>query len=161
MIISNTAPLLNFGKQGFLDILKKCFGNVIIPRAVYEEINKKSDGPEILALEKAISEKWIEVEDIQINLLLKSEGLGQGEKEAISLAVKRNAILLIDDESAKTYASILGVEAHGSLYVIYLAYSKKIIGKEKAKIIFEGMIREGFYVSTDLYLKFLEFLDKI
>ena len=161
MIVSNTTPVLNFGRQGVLDILKKCFGKVIIPRAVYEEINKKSDGPEILALEKAIKEKWVEVEDVKINSLLKSDSIEQGEKEAISLAVKKKAILLIDDDFAKAYASVLGVEAHGSFYVLYLACSKKIIDKETAKRIFDGMIREGFYLSTELYLKFLDLLEKI
>lgn len=161
MIVSDTIPIINFGKQGVLYILKECFGKVITPRAVYEGINKKTNSPEALALEKAINEKWIEVEDVKVNFLLKSDSIEQGEKEAISLAIKKNTSLLIDDDSAKAYASVLGVETHGSFYVLYLACSKKIIDKKKAKIIFEGMIREGFYLFTELYLKFFELLEEI
>lgn len=63
--------------------------------------------------------------------------------------------------SAKDYAFILGVEAHGSLYALYLACAKKIVDKDKAKEIFEGMIRNGFYVSTDLYSRFLKLLEEM
>ena len=48
-------------------------------------------------------------------------------------------MLIIDDDSAKAYASIFGVESHGVLYVIYLAYKKKIIDHDGAMNVMEGM----------------------
>src|SRR3989344_5487181 len=121
MIVSNATPIINFGKAGVLDILKECFINILIPRAVYNEIMEKKENSECVALRKAIDEGWINIEDNEINPLLKTNNLGKGEKEAISLAINKKALLLIDDDSAKSYASVLGVEAHGSFYVLYLA----------------------------------------
>ena len=161
MIVSNATPIINFGKAGVLDILKECFINILIPRAVYNEIMEKKENSECVALRKAIDEGWINIEDNEINPLLKTNNLGKGEKEAISLAINKKALLLIDDDSAKSYASVLGVEAHGSFYVLYLACVKKIIDKNKAKEIFEGVIREGFYISTDVYSTFLKLLEEI
>ncbi len=161
MIVSNATPLINFGKQGVLNILKKCFDKIIIPNAVYNEIIMKRDNPEVIALMKAIEEKWIMIENIGINPILATKNLGEGEKEAISLAVKYKSILLIDDDSAKSYANIFGVETHGSIYIIYLACIKRHLQKEEARKILDSMIKEGFYVSTEVYSRFLELLENI
>lgn len=160
MIVSNTTPIINFGKQGEMGILRKCFTRIIIPRGVYYEIIEKKDSPEAVALDKAVEESWIVIEDIEVDSLLKTQNIGKGEKEAISLAKKKGMPLLVDDDFAKSYASVLEVEAHGSFYVLYFAYIKKIIDKNKARDIFEKMIRNGFYVSTELYSKFFELLEK-
>ena len=160
MIVSNSTPIINFGRQGKLDILRKCFDEIVIPKSVYDEIMQKKESPEAIILDKSINEKWIIVEDIAINPLLNTMSLGKGEKEAISLASQKKCELLIDDDYAKSYAKVLNVESHGSFYVLYLACLKKIIDKEEAKNIFESMIHEGFYVSLDLYSRFLELLGK-
>ncbi|MBI2449401.1 DUF3368 domain-containing protein [Candidatus Pacearchaeota archaeon] len=160
MIVSNSTPIINFGRQGKLDILRRCFDKIFIPKSVYDEIMQKKESPEAIILDKSINEKWTIVEDIAINPLLNTMSLGKGEKEAISLALQKKCELLIDDDYAKAYAKILNVESHGSFYVLYLACLKKIIDKEEAKNIFGGMIREGFYVSIELYSRFLELLGK-
>lgn len=145
-------------KQEMLDILRKCFKKVIIPKSVYEEISQKKGGPEFIALEKAIKDKWIFVEKVSVISALDTKNLGQGEKEAISLAVKHKSMLIIDDDAAKMYARIFGVEAHGSLYVIYLALKRKFIDSKDAMNALEGMIRNGFYISNDVYRRFFELL---
>ena len=94
MIVSNSTPIINFGRQGKLDILKKCFDKIVIPKGVYEEIIQKKESPEAIILDKSINEKWIVVEYIAISPLLNTMSLGKGEKEAISLAIP--LILILD-----------------------------------------------------------------
>ena len=125
------------------------------------EVKHLKDSPEAIALEKAIIDKWVEVKEVTINRFLHTKNLGVGEKEAISLAFNLKIPVLIDDDSAKVYASLLGVEAHGSFYAIYLACLKKFISKEEAKKIFKDLMKEGFYASTELYLRFLDLLDEL
>jgi len=161
MIVSNSSPIVILGKQGMLGLLKKCFKKVIIPESVFDEVMHEKESPEAIALEKTINEGWMEVENITVSAFLRTKNLGQGEKDAISLAAKHRCILLIDDDSAKTYSSILGVEAHGTFYLIYLACLKNFINEEDAKKIINKMIKDGFYVSTELYLKFLDLLNSI
>ncbi|MBI2143331.1 DUF3368 domain-containing protein [Candidatus Woesearchaeota archaeon] len=158
MVVSNSSPLIVLGKQGILNLLKRCFGKVHIPKSVYDEVSVKKDSPEAAALNKAIGEGWVVVENAVINRMLVTEKMGQGEKEAISLADKRKTVLLIDDDSAKSYASVLGVEAHGTIFVIFLACSRKFITKEEATNILDGMAAGGFYISTELYSRFTALL---
>ncbi|MBI3036319.1 DUF3368 domain-containing protein [Candidatus Woesearchaeota archaeon] len=161
MMVSNSSPLIVLGKRGILNLLKRCFGKVLIPRSVYDEVSVKKDSPEAAALGKAIGEGWVAVENVVINRMLLTEKMGRGEKEAISLAAKHKTVLLIDDDSAKSYASILGVEAHGALYVLFLACSRKFIAKEEAMDIFDGMVANGFYISTELYSRFAALLKSL
>lgn len=159
MMVTNTSPLINFGKQGRLDII--CSNVILIPEAVYIEILRKESSPEVLIISKAIKDKTIIVEKIRIHSLLMSARIGQGEKEAITLAYKYKCNLIIDDDSARSYAALLKVEARGTLSVLLHAVKKKKITKPEAKKLLEAMISERFYISTELYREYLELLSKI
>ena len=161
MIVSDSSPIINLGKQGFLELLKKCFGKVIVPKAVFTEIMKREDSIEAKSFEKGINEKWIIVEEVGINPVIETDNVGIGEKEAISLVAKMDCLLLIDDDNGKKYASILNIESHRTIFVVFLSVLKKFINKEKAKKLFEDMVKEGFYVSTELYAEFLNLLERI
>lgn len=161
MIVADSSTLIALGKLGRLDLLVKCFGKVAVPKGVYDEVLLKKESAEAVALKKAIEEGWVIVESPAINAILATSNIGKGEKEAISLAAKHQALLLIDDDTAKAYASTFGVEAHGTLFVIYLSCTKKLISKTEAANIVKAMIETGFYISTELYSKFFETLDKL
>ena len=175
MIVSDSSPIINLGKQGFFELLKKCFGKVIVPKAVFAEIMKKEDSIEAKAFEKGINEKWIIVEEVGFTISLTSELenkvslasfcaipiKSRASKEAISLVAKMDCLLLIDDDNGKKYASILNIESHRTIFVVFLSVLKKFINKEKAKKLFEDMVKEGFYVSTELYAEFLNLLERI
>ena len=159
MIVSNSSPIIILAKQGMLDLLKKCFKGVIIPESVYEEIMHKSGTVEAIALNQAIKEKWISVQKVAVIVKLETKKIGLGEKEAISLAYKHKSLLVIDDDSAKKYASIFGVESHGTFYVIYLACTRKLLDKSSAREVLENMIADGFYISSEFYSRFIKLLD--
>lgn len=159
MIIADSSPIIILAKQGRLVLLKECFNKVIIPKSVHEEIMQKKDSPEVIDLNRAIKDKWIVVEEAPVIPMLGTKNIGQGEKDAISLASKHKSMLLVDDDSAKKYASIFGVEAHGTFFVIYLACMKNLIKKEDVADVLEGMIADGFYISSELYAKFFELLN--
>lgn len=158
MIVANSSPIIMLAKQGILELLKKCFGRVIIPQGVHEEISQKKGSPELMALEKAINDKWVVVEKINIIPALDTKSLGQGEKEAISLAAKHKSVLIIDDDTAKKYAAIFGIEAHGVFYVIYISFKRRFIDNTNALNALEGMIADGFYISNNVYRRFFELL---
>ncbi len=156
MIVSNSSPIISLGAIGKLHLLKSCFKEVLIPSAVYVEISQKAESPECISLQKGIDEKWITREKAEVLPLLKTNLLGQGEKEAISLAAKHKVILIIDDDTAKTYAEIMGVEPHGTLYVLILAVHKQILTGKEAINLLNQMMKAGFYLSTEVYGMFLE-----
>ena len=161
MIVVNSSPIIILAKEGMLDILKKCYKKVIIPKSVYNEVMHKNGTPEAVALQKVIKARWVIVQKTAVMSELDTKNIGQGEKEAISLAYKHKSLLIIDDDSAKKYASVFGVEAHGTLYLIYLACARGIIDKSDAMNALEGMIVDGFYVSSELHMKFLDLLNTL
>ena len=160
MIVVNASPLIVLGKQGKLLLLKQCFQKILVPQGVVEEINQKKDSPEALALQQAIKERWISTKKTTISPLLDTEKLGRGEKEAISLAKAKGTPVLLDDDLARAYAAPLNVEVQGTLYVLILACQKKIIDKESALTLLDSMMADGFYISTEIYKRFQDVLQR-
>ncbi len=136
MIVTNSSPLIALGRTGNLYILKSVFDKVLIPETGYEEIMEKEETIEALSLNGAIR-----------------------EKEAISLAAAEKLALLVDDSSAKAYARVAGVEAHGTMHALLIAIKKKIIRKAQARELVGKMIENGFYISSELYSELLRELD--
>ncbi len=158
MIVSNASPLIVLGKIAELELLRHCFTSVLIPSSVFDEIMKKKESVEAIALGRAIIERWISVEQTTVSALLQTPSLGLGEKEAISLAAKRKALLIIDDDLAKQFAALLGVEAHGTVYALLVAVRKKILTSDQANECLQQMMGHGFYLSTEVYARFISLL---
>jgi len=59
--ISNASPLIALSNIGQVELLKKLFQKIIIPKAVYQEVVKEGKGkPGAVEVKKAVN-KWIEV----------------------------------------------------------------------------------------------------
>ncbi|MBI2139191.1 DUF3368 domain-containing protein [Candidatus Woesearchaeota archaeon] len=161
MIAADTSPLIVLGKQGKLELLRQCFGKVSVPESVVREVSERKESEESIALASAIEARWIEAVQISINPLLETSKIGIGGKEAISLAAKLKSILIMDDALAQSYATLAGVEAHGTLYVLLFALKKGFIHNEEAKELLYGMMTQGFYLSAEVYGRFLQMLEEI
>lgn len=114
MIIVDTSFLSSLFKINRLKLVKKHFEveYVVIPNAVFEELSKTEFFTELIQFiavnEDYLDERhWILVKKAEIEI--DEEKLGSGEKEAISLAKKHNALLLIDDRAARSVAKSEGV----------------------------------------------------
>jgi len=159
MIVSNATPLIYLGKTGYLFLLKKLFGKVLITKEVHDEILKYENFKEAILLKDAIKEKWIIIENINLKRELeKYVWLDIGELASISLAKNKNLAILIDDETAKQIARINQVETHGTLFVLKLAYNKKFISKDETIDILNSMLEYGFYLSARMYINFVNSL---
>ncbi len=95
-IISNTTPILSLLKIDKLELLKEIYGTVIIPRAVFQEIEKGKDKPYYQNLSLV---NWIKIERIK-NKESRTFffDLDDGEAEVLILANEQNADLVILDE---------------------------------------------------------------
>ena len=62
-VVVNTTPLIALSYVGQLDILKKLYGEVIIPEAVYKELSVKAES--ICKKEVDRSLDWIRVDKIK------------------------------------------------------------------------------------------------
>ena len=107
-VIVNTTPLIALCHVGQLDILKKLYGGIMIPQAVYGELSEKKESICKKQVDDALD--WIRVEKIE-NEMAKSmfkTQLHDGEVEVMILAKEKNAdIVIIDDANAKKHAKYL------------------------------------------------------
>ena len=88
IIVADTTPLISLMKIGQLDLLKKLFGEVQIPEAVFKELIYNSNYPEESKLIRE-SQFIIKVSvnnTSAVELLRRSSGLDAGESEAIILS---------------------------------------------------------------------------
>ena len=135
---------------------------MLIPKSVYKEVvveGKKKGFIDAEIVERAVKDGWIRVVDVQTEI--EFDEIERGEAEAIELAQKESLELLVDDSTARTIASSLGVKPIGTLRVLCLAVKNGLISKDNAKKILNLMIKEGFRLSIEVYSRFLEELEKL
>ena len=135
IVISNASPIINLAIIGRLELLKKFWGKIFIPEAVWQEVViDGGDKEEVAEIKKA---DWIivdKVKDQNLTLLL-MQNLDKGEAEAIALAIEMNAdIILLDETDAREAADIYKIEKTGVLGILLLAKFKNEIPNLKQEI---------------------------
>lgn len=155
MIVSNTTILIFLSKLNKLDLLERLFKVVLVPEEVKKEaVDKGKERNYIDAnqIEKAINDKWIKVESVKIEPLIENLNIDKGELEAISLAYQKKLRLLADQAHAREAAKLLKIEPRGTIYVLFLALSKKLINYDEYLDCLEQLIAHGFRMNEEVYL---------
>ena len=154
MIVSNSAILIYLGKLNRLFLLKKFFKKVFIPKEVFEEVvivGKKENHIDAILAEEAIKEGWIIVQECNELPQLKEFGIDKGETEAISLALKLKAPILLDQTHARIAAKAVGLKPHGTLFILLKALKKKLISFDEFIDSLEHLIQTGFRLDQGEY----------
>ena len=118
-VVSDTSPITTLLKVGAAGLLHEMFGNILVPRAVADEL---------LAFHSSLP-GFVEIRPVtaEDERLPGTEVLGRGEAEAIRLAKELNAeMLLTDDRKARVAAERLGIRCAG---LVALAVRAKEAGK--------------------------------
>ncbi|MDR1779895.1 MAG: DUF3368 domain-containing protein [Tannerella sp.] len=152
-VISNTTPILSLIKIGKLDILKELYGQIMIPEAVFNEMEVGKDWLFYKDLSKI---DWIRIEPIQqITSKLYLFDLDAGEAEVIILAQEQKADLVIMDEiMGRRYAKQLGLKLTGTLGILLRAKEKGLI--EAIAPLISDLIKNGVWISSELIKVVLE-----
>ncbi len=148
-VIVNSTPLIALCNIGKLDIFKMLYGEITIPKAVYEEISAKPDSVCKSMVDESL--EWINIENIEnemAKLMFKSQ-LHDGEVEVMILAKENNAdLVIIDDGNARKYARYLQLTLTGTIGVLIKAKQKGYISEIKPLL--EELCRSGIYLSAEL-----------
>lgn len=146
----DTGPILHLKEAEAFELLEKT-GEVLAPPAVNMELetrisNWSTDRP-----------SWVRIVQLSDEDARQAErwrtigGLGLGEAEAIALARSIQADwLLTDDLSARVVASLLGLEAHGSLGVILWGAANRYLDREQAISVLERLARSSLWISPGI-----------
>jgi predicted nucleic acid-binding protein len=119
ILIADSSALVALSVIDKLDILEELFGEVYVPKAVYDEVSQKN--------KRESFKLAIYCQDKILNISSESNfniSLGLGESEAIVLYREKDAdFLLCDDKKAKKFAQSFGINVVGSLGILLKAKS--------------------------------------
>lgn len=147
--ITNTSPLIFLARLNRLDLLQRSADELFTPPAVLREIAERQDES---ARQVAEARKtWLRVREVQEDHLLtvlRSE-LGDGEAEAIALALETGAArVVLDDLDARRMADRLHLKTVGTLGLLLAARLRGEIPSLREEI--ERLRRAGFRVAPAL-----------
>ncbi|MBF0527026.1 MAG: hypothetical protein HQK56_18230 [Deltaproteobacteria bacterium] len=132
-IVSDTGALITLEKMrdGY-SFIQKLYSKIIVPPKVLEEVSFHY-GSSQNYLKKYDIVHLIDVDgDFSIAKANGMEDLDGGESEAISLALKLNLDLLIEEDLGRQVAKRLGIKIAGIGGVVYKAWKMGIIAKKEA-----------------------------
>lgn len=121
-VVVDTAPLISLDACDQIDILRRLYAHVIVPREVDRELSVGGE----TALPNGLTlahRKWIKVRTLRSTpsrLLLSA--LDRGEAEVIALALEiRCPLVLLDELRARDIARAMGLQCVGTLGLLLRA----------------------------------------
>lgn len=147
-VIVNSTPLIALAKCDQLELLKKMYGRIIIPDAVYREVTEKGD---IVAHRIAAARDWIDVRRINPDMdrRMYKVKLHDGEVEVMLLAQETRAdTVVIDDNAARKTAEYLGLPLTGTLGILIRAKQRGLL--DDVMPVVRQMEQNGIYYSESI-----------
>lgn len=162
IVVSDTTPLISLLKIEHLDLLKKLFGNVLIPQAVYEELTV--DERFRMEAEQLKQKEFIKVCPVRnvesVSILKRATGLDQGESEAIVLTDEMKAdLLLMDEAKGRAVSDEMGFRIMGTIGVLMAAYEERELTSDEVKECVSDLQRAGRHIGQRHYQMLLDMLD--
>lgn len=156
IVVSNTTPLIGLATIGRFELLRLLFGEIYIPRAVFDEA--VTAGREAGGAKKEVSEaSWIKTVEIQDRLAVEVllDELDLGEAEVIVLARELNAgWVLMDEKKGRRKLAQLEIPKIGTLGILLKAKNVGIL--ESIRQDLEQLRTKGFSISQTVIDAVLE-----
>jgi len=145
LVVADSTPLVYLSRVGILHVLAALFGDVIVPRTVWNEaVERRPSARGIDALRLA---SWLRVVDDpspEVDL-----GLDPGETAAILVAETIQAdLLLIDERAGRKVAHERGLAVRGTLGVLVHARQSGVL--PALRPVFDALVAEGFRIAPAL-----------
>jgi predicted nucleic acid-binding protein len=141
-IVSNSSPLIALARIQRLDLVPALLQSVLIPPAVAREIE-----PSMPVLPAWVSVKVLSSQQAPLT----SRGrLGDGEREAIALAIEIGAdAVLMDERAGRRVAEEAGLKVIGTLGLLLEAKRAGHIATIRAEL--DKLLETSFFLSPQLY----------
>ena len=154
IVVSDTTPLISLLKINRLDLLKKLFGDVLIPQAVFDELT--DDERFRLEADQIREKKFIVVKPVNnpesTNILKRATGLDQGESEAIVLTDELKADLLLRDEAkGRNVSAQMGLRIMGTIGILMAAYEEDELSSDEVRECIAGLQHAGRHIGQRHY----------
>jgi len=145
IVVADSSPLVALTNIGYIDVLPRLFGQVIIPPEISAELSQPRR-PQAVRDFIASPPDWL-FERATV-AVLPIPGLHAGELAAISLAQKLKAdLLLIDDVRGRKAAGDRRIAFTGTIGVLELAADQRLLDLED---VFARLKNTDFWISPQL-----------
>lgn len=137
VVVADSSPLVYLARLGRLELLRLLYSEVLIPDAVWREVavegREFTEGRALLA---AASAGWVRVESCAPAAEEEPslQRLDDGEREAITLAIRLRALLIIDEAEGRAAATKLGVKLTGTLGVLVQATRRGLVPRLQTEL---------------------------
>ena len=154
IVVSDTTPLISLLKINRLDLLKKLFGDVLIPQAVFDELT--DDERFRLEADQIREKKFIVVKPVNnpesTNILKRATGLDQGESEAIVLTDELKAdLLLMDEAKGRNVSAQMGLRIMVTIGILMAAYEEDELSSDEVRECIAGLQHAGRHIGQSHY----------
>jgi hypothetical protein len=156
MLVFDSSTLILTAKIELLDLFLSEIGmEVAIPRSVEEECFGGKKTFDAFMIQKAVDESRIIVRGVRnkkVVLRLKADfSMGQGESEAIALALQEKARLVgVDDKCGINACKLTGVPFITAVAILLRSRQKGLIDKDDALSRLSSLAKHGRYKSSIL-----------
>ena len=157
IVVSDTSPIRALGNLGLLNVLEQLYDEVIIPQAVALELSQAPIGQSVIALDNLAKYSFLRIETVSQSAELTQflRELDRGESEALTLALKLRAdLILIDELAGRSAAKRSGLEVIGVLGVLLKAKHQGLI-ESVAPPLNDLQTNYQFFIGEDLRLQIL------
>lgn len=146
-IVSNSSPLIALARIERLDLVPAILQSVLIPPAVAREI-----APSIPVLPDWVSVRGLAGTPSELPLRGR---LGDGEREAIALAMEVGAdAIVLDDRPARRVAEAAGLKVIGTLALLLQAKRAGLLATVRPEV--DKLVATSFFLSRQLYERLLK-----
>ena len=127
IVVADTSPINYLILIGAIDVLPALYQKIVVPTAVYSELQSDATPAEVRAwMEKP--PEWFEVLPVTILLDEALQNLDEGEKQAIALYEETNAdALIIDERAGREEARKRNIFIIGTLGILNSAAQKSLL----------------------------------
>jgi len=158
-MVVNSSVIIALAEIGLTGIAASLTAEVIIPRAVYEEVVVRGRGrPGSRELEELVHQGKVKLLSPRDQALVEAlhDPLGLGEAEAIALAIEYNCVVVLDDRIARSKAKSMGLEVIGTVGLLRRAYDKGLVDRDGLVQALRKLREHGFRISDEIIREVLE-----
>lgn len=159
IVVSDTTPLISLLKINRLELLEKLFGQVLILRAVFNELTMNERFQ--IEADQIRQKHFIVIKPVNnpesADILKRATGLDQGESEAIVLTDELNAdVLLMDEAKGRTVSSRMGLRIMGIIGILMAAYEEQELTSYEMRECIDGLQNSGRHIGQRHYQMLLD-----
>lgn len=160
ILVLDASPLITLARIGSLSLLRPLADQIVISEAVYAECVSHAAGrPGSIEIAQA---DWITRRKVEhrarVEQLHTRIGLGEAETIILAREIGANAIVVLDDATARRFAELEGCRVVGLLGLLVVAKQRGLVSAVRPLL--NAMRSSGFFIGDDLSMTILRQVDE-